>query len=1062
MKNLTKIRLINWYTFHDETIDINQNSLISGQNGSGKSTLLDAIQFVLTGGGIKFNKAADEDSKRTLETYVRCKVSTDNKECLRDKDVTSYIVLEFFDNITNRRDIIGSVIEIPFGSKLTKIFFKISNQDISDGMFFANSSLKTLSQFKRNNEVEIFETKSEIKSMIKAVLGLSSDKYFELMTKALAFKPITDLNDFVNSFLLTEKSLNLDKLNENINNFRELQELIECEEKKINELEKIEHDYEEYLMLEDIKKMYEWLRESSIIQKIDKELQTLLKERTKIENQERINQQLLNKDENELNILRKERENFEKSQNTNKDFDIYQTLQKDITKLNDHLKNIESKYETFFRNLKSELKVAEIVSNNKVKTISKEHHENSLTILKSYQLDIERKKEEIRDLQSEYLNRKNKTLDKVKDITNKLEHLKRNRLPYKQTVIDLQKAVKDGLSEKYNRIVEIRPLCEYLEIKDELWASSIEGYLNTQRFDLIIEPKYFDDALEIYENCKKEKNIHGVGLVNTNKLKEQAVTDNSLASLIKSSNIYAEYYAIQLLNNVMCCNNVSELKKYSKSITKTCMVYKNNVARQIDPNVYEDKFIGEKAKKEQLDKYQKQYTEYNLVIKDLENIINNIDKELKTLKETKVVDLLQSIEVLDEYDVTIKELNLKQESLNEIKETNLLFDIISKIEKLREEEFKKNSEIENIRNQNSYLKIKIESLDKEIIEKQTGKDLKEQSLPIFDNNWQEKIDLLKKDNENSFDEKAKENEKKAIKLTGLIEEKLKKFNIDYQYDEIPELSNIQKYIDYLYKMREQDIVRYKSDSLKFKESCQKSFREDFICNLREYIITAQNEIKELNKALKMQKFGREKYEFVYTRSNDPELAKYYDIIISGANYVMNNLFDEMLTLEQQEEMEDLFNKITASNSLESVKNIVAEYTDYRRYMAYDIKITNDEGDTYYFSRVAREKSGGEIQTPFYVIIASSFEQLLKSTRRTNSLGCVVLFDEAFNNMDETRIEAMMNFYNKLNIQLLIAVPPQRVATIAPYVETNLIIQKQKNTSKVISIRKQELDKWNDM
>ena len=509
MKNLTKIRLINWYTFHDETIDINQNSLISGQNGSGKSTLLDAIQFVLTGGGIKFNKAADEDSKRTLETYVRCKVSTDNKECLRDKDVTSYIVLEFFDNITNRRDIIGSVIEIPFGSKLTKIFFKISNQDISDGMFFANSSLKTLSQFKRNNEVEIFETKSEIKSMIKAVLGLSSDKYFELMTKALAFKPITDLNDFVNSFLLTEKSLNLDKLNENINNFRELQELIECEEKKINELEKIEHDYEEYLMLEDIKKMYEWLRESSIIQKIDKELQTLLKERTKIENQERINQQLLNKDENELNSLRKERENFEKSQNTNKDFDIYQTLQKDITKLNDHLKNIESKYETFFRNLKSELKVAEIVSNNKVKTISKEHHENSLTILKSYQLDIERKKEEIRDLQSEYLNRKNKTLDKVKDITNKLEHLKRNRLPYKQTVIDLQKAVKDGLSEKYNRIVEIRPLCEYLEIKDELWASAIEGYLNTQRFDLIIEPKYFDDALEIYENCKKEKNIHG-------------------------------------------------------------------------------------------------------------------------------------------------------------------------------------------------------------------------------------------------------------------------------------------------------------------------------------------------------------------------------------------------------------------------------------------------------------------------------------------------------------------------------------------------------------------------
>lgn len=64
-------------------------------------------------------------------------------------------------------------------------------------------------------------------------------------------------------------------------------------------------------------------------------------------------------------------------------------------------------------------------------------------------------------------------------------------------------------------------------------------------------------------------------------------------------------YAITILNHVKCCDNVLELKKYQKAITKTCMVYRNNVARQINPNVYEDKYIGEIAKKELFLKNQK-------------------------------------------------------------------------------------------------------------------------------------------------------------------------------------------------------------------------------------------------------------------------------------------------------------------------------------------------------------------------------------------------------------------------------------------------------------------------
>ena len=79
MKRLRKIRLINWHRFENETIDVADSVLISGENGAGKSTILDAVQFVVTGSKANFNKAAHEKGKRTLNTYIRCKTGREDR-----------------------------------------------------------------------------------------------------------------------------------------------------------------------------------------------------------------------------------------------------------------------------------------------------------------------------------------------------------------------------------------------------------------------------------------------------------------------------------------------------------------------------------------------------------------------------------------------------------------------------------------------------------------------------------------------------------------------------------------------------------------------------------------------------------------------------------------------------------------------------------------------------------------------------------------------------------------------------------------------------------------------
>ncbi len=73
MKQLTRIRLVNWHLFTDVTITCQGTTYFIGVNGAGKSTILDAVQFALVGGqrDVKFNQAAMVGSRRTLSSYVR-------------------------------------------------------------------------------------------------------------------------------------------------------------------------------------------------------------------------------------------------------------------------------------------------------------------------------------------------------------------------------------------------------------------------------------------------------------------------------------------------------------------------------------------------------------------------------------------------------------------------------------------------------------------------------------------------------------------------------------------------------------------------------------------------------------------------------------------------------------------------------------------------------------------------------------------------------------------------------------------------------------------------------
>lgn len=93
-----------------------------------------------------------------------------------------------------------------------------------------------------------------------------------------------------------------------------------------------------------------------------------------------------------------------------------------------------------------------------------------------------------------------------------------------------------------------------LEIQDEEWRNAVEGYLNTQRFYVLVEPENFDIALGIYDRLRKEKKVYGVGLINTRDLGNyDTAPAGTLASVVTSQNQYARQYSNMILGKVQMC-----------------------------------------------------------------------------------------------------------------------------------------------------------------------------------------------------------------------------------------------------------------------------------------------------------------------------------------------------------------------------------------------------------------------------------------------------------------------------------------------------------------------------
>lgn len=1057
-KILTRVQLINWHYFENERISFHGSTLVSGENTAGKSTILDAIQLVLTTNTRKFNVAANEKGNRNLKGYVRCKIGNVGEAYLRKNAVPANVALEFYEEKGDRYFVIGvHMLSADEESQVVTRWY-VEECRLEDLSFMADGHAALADEFRvKNKKIAYIDQKNAAQDRFKRRLGNLDDKFFDIIPKSLAFKPMDNVKEFINKFVLSEERVDVASLRENIETLSELEGILAVSRRQQEALKRILEKFEE------IEEKERGILVNDILLGLANRDAARL-EAEELEKSIRLNSQAL--ESNRENVLEAEKQltalNDQimaiqvdiRSNDSNRLREQAQNridaLKRDIegkksdrAKLGDQIRHLT--------NYLSDLAKLECrpVTRREAELLGEAEERGDGGEYGGKAQIVERLEsfagKELRELQEQGMMLKSEMKQisqEIEECQERLKNLEKRLLPYPEYVRKLKELVEKEFARRGIRS-SVYFLSELLEITDSAWCNAIEGYFHTQKFYLVVEPEHYQAALEVYD--RNRRNIHTAGIINTRKLPlGQEVDPDSLAAVVKSENRYAKAYANYILGRVKRCADIHELEQHAIAMTQECMLYQGYVVRHLNPKDYENPFIGQNAYRVQIGNVKRQIEEKTQKRSGLREQV----RLYEAVRESAANVNLEMLKLYLHVPEALRELQEQLVQANaELKEAESDPTLIELNIKLAEKETE-HGEREKEKNALNKETVRLEDM----IERQRqAADVKKQEYDTMREQLERQADeegLAYRDAEEKYRQNRRSKQPKNIAENyaprraqlcnerdrllsgkgGLYELQMR-FNQEFAVDFVTGLTGISAYREAHHKLKSVEIVRYEEKLMRAKEDCEQIFRSDFLSKMKENIENARNEFRSLNKALDSIYYGDDSYRFKI--SFDKNKEGLYKMITSENNQEGINLWTSAFEAEYHEEMSDLFDKLMTRD--DNGQKIVEEYTDYRSYLDYDIEIHKRDGSVQRFSDIYGEKSGSETQVPYYVAIAASFYQLY---RYGNSVR-IMLLDEAFDKMDDERIQSMMDFFNGLGLQVILATPPAKIEVIGEKVGTVL-------------------------
>jgi chromosome segregation ATPase len=1054
MITLERIRLVNWHNFEDTVIHIGNRCLFAGDNGSGKSTIIDAIQYAMAADlrKARFNAAAgDRKGGRDLMGYVRCKLGADDTEYHRG-DTVAHVMLEFSltadagtgngGNFPGPGGFAAAVcVEAYTDGKVTEHFWIGDHVQIAAvPVGTAEGAPLVYRQFRdllAGGNIVFYDSKRLYLRDFTNRLGVwrryaEYNPYLEAFTRSISFTPLVSVDRFVCDYILEDRPVEITAMKDNLESYKEADRQARGAVQRIEALKKITgraaewRNYQGHILKQEYLKLR--IEQDLEEQKRQDKLRRLGEAEEKIRFLEK---EIAGLDRQRFEWEQEQRET-DASLAANETHILYLRIEERIGRIQKDLEETRPRADRY-RLLKSQCE--SLLG----RPLGKDPA-SDMSFVEGEEQKSRTEKEEARRL-------KNEAALALREVLAELADLSKGILRYPEAPTALRDALeRAGITAWF--------LADIAEVDDPAWADAVEGWLNFRRFALLVDPAEFQGALEIYDRLPR--NIAGAFLPNLEKMREAEKRKGSLAELVSASSPYARIYLDYVLGNVMCAD-IGSLKKYSFAVTKECMSYGNHTASRIREEVYRRHYLGQAARKErrefllaESERLRRERDAAETREKEAEIREELFHRTIRTLTELQFLfpavetcekltaDLARSREELAALDTaSFRELQEKRDALAaRIRDTEM------EINRLHESLGGVNRSAAAFQEDLAALALSLEEKAEAIRSFGEAHPLEIGECEAHAEKQIEKNSL--QDLANSYESTLKGYRTRVENLKKEYQNLAQAYDREFNALLSLEPSENEEAVRILRRLEISELPEYREKIARARRDAEREFKEHFISRLNELIEEARESFREINDILRSLSFGRDQYHFSLEERNDRKGQ--IEIIRKAAAIPAQEetLFSQITDPVELKAAQDLFDRILNAN-LDSPE--LRSICDYRTYFRYDIKIketdvidpVSGKPMELSLSKVLREKSGGETQTPYYVAIAASFYRFFKA--RPESTIRLVMFDEAFNRMDDERIGKILKFYRDLNIQIISSVPTEKIEAIAPHMDRiNLVIR----------------------
>jgi len=217
---LERFEFLNWGTFDKNVWKIEprgHNALLTGEIGSGKSTVVDALTTLLVAPQrIIYNKAAGADTReRTLASYVRGYYKTEKDAAqfaarpvaLRTDDSYSVLLGHFHNRGFDQHISLAQVFWMKETRGQPERFYVIADRSLAilqDFQDFGTQMTDLRKRLRKSPGIQVFDTFPPYAAELRRRMSIGSDQALELFYQTVSMKAVGNLTDFVRAHMLEE------------------------------------------------------------------------------------------------------------------------------------------------------------------------------------------------------------------------------------------------------------------------------------------------------------------------------------------------------------------------------------------------------------------------------------------------------------------------------------------------------------------------------------------------------------------------------------------------------------------------------------------------------------------------------------------------------------------------------------------------------------------------------------------------------------------------------------------------------------------------------------------